>query len=266
MIDTDVVEVDRGVYLELATAGDVRAPTVLLVHGNGPNWRQFTPQLTSLADRWHVVAPSLRGHGHSTLPPEPERADLSVQRLAADLLALLDHLDVAVVHLVGNSVGGLVGFELARSAPQRLSTLTTFGTTAQLSASRMLTRSMTLLVRVVGTSGMGRLAGLAVKDRAVGREIAALMAMADPAGVRLLSENIATYDYTLTVASSQTPLLLVRGQHDHGINRNLDTTLAVLAGREDAEVVDLPGAGHFANLEQPDAFDAILRGFLDKHR
>lgn len=36
--------------------------------------------------------------------------------------------------------------------------------------------------------------------------------------------------------------------------------------RDDAIVVDLDGAGHFANLEQPEDFDRILRGFLAKHR
>jgi len=133
MIETHTVAIDEQVRLEYATSGDAQAPSVLLVHGNGPNWRQFTPQLTSLADRWHVIAPSLRGHGRSTLPATPRREDLSIARLAADVLVLLDHLEVARVHLVGNSVGGLVGLELARSAPQRLATLTTFGTTAQLS-------------------------------------------------------------------------------------------------------------------------------------
>lgn len=266
MIETRCVRIDAEVRLEVATSGQDEAPAVLLVHGNGPNWRQFTPQLTSLADRWRVIAPSLRGHGHSTLPAAAGPADLSVARLATDVLVVLDHLEVAQVHLVGNSLGGLVGLELARTAPQRLRTLTTFGTAAQLSSSRGLVRSMTLMLRVLGTSGMGRLAGWSMKDRAVGRQIAELMAMADPVAVRLLTGNIATYDHLPTLAASRIPILLVRCELDRSINRALGTTLAVLESRDDAVVVDLPGAGHFANLEQPEAFDRVLRGFLDQHR
>lgn len=265
-MEVHTFEVTADVTLEYATSGPQDAPPVLLLHGNGPNWRQFTPQLDSLADRWRVIAPSLRGHGRSTLPPEPTREDLTVERLAADVLALLDHLDGSLAHLVGNSLGGLVGLELARAHPERLATLTIFGTTAQLTSSPALVRTMTALLRLLGTSGTGRLAGLAVKDRAVGRRIAELMASADPVAVRLLTENIATYDHTATLRTSTVPMLLLRGELDRSINRNLASTLAALEGREDAEVVDLAGAGHFANLEQPVTFDAALRSFLDRHR
>ena len=116
---------------------------------------------------------------------------------------MLDHLEVAQVHLVGNSVGGLVGLELARTVPHRPRTLTTFGTTTQLSSSRGLVRTMSLLVHC---------------------------------------------------------------DLDRSLNRTLATTLARIEERNDAIVVDLPDAGHFANLEQPDGFHRIVRGFLAQHR
>ncbi|TVR18707.1 MAG: alpha/beta hydrolase [Nitriliruptor sp.] len=265
-MEVHTCDVAADVTLEYATSGPRDAPSVLLLHGNGPNWRQFTPQLDSLADRWWVIAPSLRGHGRSTLPPEPTHGDLTVERLAADVLALLDHLGVGRVHFVGNSLGGLVGFQLAGSHPERLASLASFGTTAQLHSSPALVRTMTALLRLLGTSGSGRLAGLAVKDRAVGRRIAELMATADPVAVRLLTENVANYDHTPTLRASTVPLLLLRCELDRSINRNLASTLAALEHREDAEVVDLAGAGHFANLEQPATFDAALRSFLERHR
>ncbi len=259
------LDVAKDVTLEYATSGPPDAPAVLLLHGNGPNWRQYEPQLDSLADRWRVIAPSLRGHGGSSLPPEPTRQDLTVKRLADDVLALLDHLDVQRTHLVGNSLGGLIGIDVARRYPERLATLTVFGTTAQLTSSPALVRALTTMLRVLGTSGMGRLAGLSVKDRAVGRRIADLMSAADPVAVRLLTENIATYDHTETLRASTVPTLLLRCELDRSINRELASTLAALEGRDDAMVVDL-AAGHFANLEQPAEFDAALRSFLERHR
>ena len=64
MIDTRTVQVDTEVRLEVATSGDDQDPTVLLVHGNGPNWRQFTPQLsrrpTTGTSRRHHVATGTR--------------------------------------------------------------------------------------------------------------------------------------------------------------------------------------------------------------
>ncbi len=265
-MEPHTVKVDGDVSLEYAAAGPADAPTLLLLHGNGPNWRQFAPQLRTFSDDWLVVAPSLRGHGHSTLPSSPTRADLTVERLAQDVRTLLDHLDVERAHLVGNSLGGIIGLEFARTQPDRLRTLTTFGTTAQLASSRALVRTMTTTLRVLGTSGTGWLAGAAIKDRAVGRAIREMFAVADPVAVRLITQNIADYDYTQTLRDSTVATLLLRCELDRSINKNLVSTLAALAQRDDAEVVDIVGAGHFANLEQPDAFDAALRTFLDAHR
>lgn len=126
------VRVADDVSLEVATAGPPDAPPVVLVHGNGPNCRQFAPQFVSFADRYRLIAPSLRGHGRSEVPANATVRDFTIGRLAQDVLAVLDHFEVERAHVVGNSVGGLVGFELVSTVPERLSTLTTFGTTAQL--------------------------------------------------------------------------------------------------------------------------------------
>ena len=63
---------------------------------------------------------------------------LQPEGLASDVPAVRDHLEVERAHLVGNSPGGLIGFEIAATVPDRLTTLTTFGTTAQLRSSAAL--------------------------------------------------------------------------------------------------------------------------------
>ena len=77
--------------------------------------------------------------------------------------------------------------------------------------------------------------------------------------------NIAIYDDTASLRESRVPWLLLRGELDRDINRVLDATLAVIDAREDAHLVDLDGAGHFANPEQPIAFDTELQRFLQRH-
>lgn len=264
MTVTQRIRVDEDVCLEVASAGVSDAPPVLFVHGNGSNWRQFTPQLESFADRHRLIAPSLRGHGRSDLPAAPSIGDFTIARLARDVLAVLDHLGVEQAHLVGNSLGGLIGFELATTTPERLVTLTTFGTTAQLRSSAALVWTVRATVRLLGTGLTGRIAGRSVRDPDVGRTIARLMAEADRGAVEFTSQNIATYDYTSTLRTSTVPWLLLRGELDRGINRALASTLPVIEEREDAELVELAGAGHFANLERPSAFDAALEGFLQR--
>lgn len=78
----------------------------------------------------------------------------------------------------------------------------------------------------------------------------------------LITKNIADYDYTGTLRRYDLPLLLLRGEHDSEINANLDSTLAVLAQKPGAQVVNLEGVGHFANMEAPERFDRALLNFL----
>ncbi|TVR33069.1 MAG: alpha/beta fold hydrolase [Nitriliruptor sp.] len=261
---TQRIRVTSEVSLEVASAGPDHAPPVVFVHGNGSNCRQFAPQFATLAERYRLIAPSLRGHGRSDTPSAPTLEGFTVARLAEDVLAVLDHLEVERAHLVGNSLGGLVGFELATTRPGRLTTLTTFGTTAQLRSSAPLVWTVRATVAALGTNLTGRMAGRSATDREVGRTIASLMAEADRHAVAFISRNIATYDYTAALRENPVPWLLLRGELDRGINRVLDTTLAVIDAREDAHLVNLGGAGHFANLEQPAAFVSALEGFLQR--
>ena len=265
MEPTQRIRVADGINLEVACAGPRGAPPVVLVHGNGPNCRQFAPQFTTLADRYRLIAPSLRGHGRSDMPNPATVEDFRVARLAEDVLAVLDHLEVQRAHLVGNSLGGLVGFELVATAPERLITLTTFGTSAQLHSNAALVWTVRAIIGLLGTSVTGWIAGRSVADPEVGRTIASLMAEADRRAVGFVARNIATYDYTTALQTSTVPWLLLRGELDRGINRVLDTTLAIADARAHAHRVDLTRAGHFANLEQPDTFDAALEGLLKRY-
>lgn len=85
------------------------------VGGHGARWRQLAER--RLAD-FHVIAPDLRGHGHSD--PHPP---WTLEQHAADLLAVIDSYSLTALAVVGHSFGATVALHLARLAPQRVSTL-----------------------------------------------------------------------------------------------------------------------------------------------
>ncbi len=252
-----------GVELEYVLAGPEGADVLCFVHGASANLRQFSGQLARFDDRYRVLLVSLRGHGGSSRPATPELADFTCAALAADLMALWDALDLGPVHLVGNSLGGLVGYELLQLAPGRLRTLTTFGTTAQLTSPASLVWTMTTLQRLLGPRGMGWLfSRTASRDREVAARVGDMCRTADKQALLLVTANIARYDYTPLLGRQTLPILLLRGAFDADINQNLRSTLAALEQTPRFRLVELPGAGHFANLERPDAFDAALADFL----
>lgn len=89
-------------------------PPLVFIHANGLNARTYRQLLTPLADRFHVMAPDLRGHGMSELParPGPRHSwDVHVR----DLIAWLEPRGPAL--LAGHSLGGTVGLLAAAARP-----------------------------------------------------------------------------------------------------------------------------------------------------
>ena len=79
-----------------------RGPVLLLVHATGLHGRVWTPVASGLADRFHCLAPDVRGHGES--PPSPS-GDMAWEGLAADLAAVVDSVGAQPVLGLGHSLG-----------------------------------------------------------------------------------------------------------------------------------------------------------------
>lgn len=102
---------------------DPRRP-VLLLHGTGLDhslWEQVADRLIRSGRR--VIRADMRGHGRSNAP----QAGYGLDSLAADAIAVLDQLGVAEAHVVGHSLGGTVGVQVALSYPHRVTSVTTLG-------------------------------------------------------------------------------------------------------------------------------------------
>jgi pimeloyl-ACP methyl ester carboxylesterase len=93
-------------------------PPVLCIPGLTRNCRDFEPLGETLAGEWRVICADLRGRGQS----DYARDSASYQPLqyAADILALLDHLALPRVVMVGTSLGGIVIMIVAMTAPERI--------------------------------------------------------------------------------------------------------------------------------------------------
>jgi pimeloyl-ACP methyl ester carboxylesterase len=78
-----------------------------------------------LKDQYRLILIDARGHGHSDKPHEVEA--YKIRRMAQDIVTVLDELDIDKTHFMGFSMGGFIGFSLAKYIPQRLHSLIVVG-------------------------------------------------------------------------------------------------------------------------------------------
>lgn len=109
----------NGTRLHYVTAGNQGAP-VLLVHGFPETWWAFHKLIPLLAARHRVYAVDLRGFGDSDVADE----NYSGAVAAEDLHALIEHLSIGSMHVVGQDISGGVVYRLAATHPEDVATLT----------------------------------------------------------------------------------------------------------------------------------------------
>jgi pimeloyl-ACP methyl ester carboxylesterase len=102
-------------YYEIHGAG---RPLVLL-HGGLGNGEMFGPNVAALAAGHQVILPDLQGHGRTADIDRP----LDVRLMAGDIAALIDHLGLDRPDVVGYSLGGGVGMQLAFQHPEKVGRL-----------------------------------------------------------------------------------------------------------------------------------------------
>src|SRR5262249_12800233 len=112
---------DVHLYYELqGSAGDMEhargKPVVIFLHGLGSSTRDWELQVPHFTSDYRVLLIDMRGHGRS----DKSKGPYAMAQFAGDVVALLDHLGIEQVHVVGLSMGGMIAFQLAVDHPQRL--------------------------------------------------------------------------------------------------------------------------------------------------
>ena len=111
----------NGIRMYYETRG--HGPPLLLVHGGAGNGMQFEKQIPAFARSHRLIIPDCCAQGRTTDRPAP----LTYHAMAEDMVALLDHLHVRQVDVMGWSDGGVIGLDLAIHHPGRIGHLVTFG-------------------------------------------------------------------------------------------------------------------------------------------
>lgn len=257
---------DRSVRVEVR--GPVRpegvAP-VLLLHGLLTSTDAWVGVAPSLPRSRRIVVPDLCGHGGSP----GASADVSLDELVDDLLAILDRLDMARAILVGLSLGGLVCLRAAVRAPERVEALALVATPLEPEPADARARRLGTLdaMRRLGNRrvlrGMGGwLFGATTRRRrpdVVERWLESLDD-ADPVAIRRTAHAaLSRPDARPWLDEVRVPRLVAFGGEDALVPPDRGAAWA----RGEATVAVVPEAGHLVPLEQPEVLGQVLARWID---
>jgi pimeloyl-ACP methyl ester carboxylesterase len=250
---------------------------VVFLHPTPLDREYWRPMIEDLAGV-RAIVPDLRGHGVSELGDDlpvggfagvPDAPMLNMAQLAADVLRLLDTLEVREAVFAGCSIGGYVLLELWRMAPERMNGLAFVCSKPQPDAEANLVKRAENIAeaRTQGTEalfdGMAQSSiGKTARERRPGivGELRARMTLTPEAAVAVQVGLATRPDSLPTVNTIDVPVLAIAGGEDLAVSAaDMEAFNAAPGG---CEYHLLPDAGHFAAYEQPRKVAALLADWL----
>jgi 3-oxoadipate enol-lactonase len=246
--------------LHYATRGPLDAPAVYLGGSLGSTHRQWHELVTALSTDYCVVGFDHRGHGDS---PRAE-SGVRVEDLASDVIELADSQGHDTFHYVGISLGGAVGQQLALNYPERLSSLT-LACTAPAFGDPQTWHDRAASVRSNGIGPLRDATGErwfidAVRPTARAQAILDDLVATDPESYAACCEALAQYDARPQLAAITTRTLVIGADHDVVSPPEVIAEFAVI---KNAKVATINDSRHLANINQPEAFNALVLEFLE---
>jgi len=235
-------------------------PAVVLLHAGVADLRMWDVQVSELVPGHSVVRCDLRGYGHTPLEPGSSYSD------AGDVLALLDELGLERYALVGASYGGWVALQVATAAPDRVERLVLLDPLAEVAEPddrlRAFWREEGALVEAgdLATATDLNVATFLGPDAT---EDARELLWKMQRGIlesQAAAGEVANAELPVDLDRLTMPVTVVAGAHD--LPFFVETARELARVLPDAELVELPWAGHLPSLERPLETAHVVRAAL----
>jgi 3-oxoadipate enol-lactonase len=245
-------------YVEV---GGGEATPIIFLHGVGSDKSVWAPQLAQFGNGRRAVAFDYPGYGESELAENATREDF-----AAAILTAMEELGIERAHVCGLSLGGVIAIAMHAVAPDRCASLIIADSFAahpdgRAIHDRSIAASQSMTMRELAEARAGVLLGSAASPELLA-EVIETMAAIDPAAYRLGAAAVWLADQHDRAKSIKVPTLVLVGEEDGITPPVLSEDLAALI--PGSELHRIAKAGHLANAEQPDAFNAAIESFLSE--
>jgi 3-oxoadipate enol-lactonase len=254
----------NGITFNCQIDGADGLPWLVLSNSLATDLHMWDEQAEQLKSKFRVLRYDQRGHGQTDAPAGRYTFEL----LIADVIALMDALSVKRAHWCGISMGGATGMGAVQKHPDRFDRLVICDTPGQSTPAT----SVQWEERIVSAQKGGMQAQL---ESTIVRWFPPETVKANPPHLDTLrrmilntpvngfcggSAALASHDFRPGMRDVKRPILYMCGEkdgHNAAVMRKMHEEFPA------AKYVELPGAGHISNMDQPAMFTKALRDFLD---
>jgi 3-oxoadipate enol-lactonase len=254
----------KGVKLAYRFDGCMSGRVVMMNNSLMSDHTMWDCTVPVLADRYRVLRYDTRGHGRSGTTPGP----YSIEMLAEDAMSLLDAFGIQQVHLVGLSMGGMICQQIGARHPERVYSLSLCDTASEMPPRSMWEERISI-ARCQGVAGL--------LDSTIERWFTGSFILSNPQSIErvrrmILSTGVEGYiacasavrdmAQTTMLLKVRAPTLVLVGRQDPACTVEQSTVIHRMI--DGSQMVVVENAAHLSNIEQPQAFNRVLRAFIDR--
>ncbi|WP_397400257.1 alpha/beta fold hydrolase [Phenylobacterium sp.] len=243
-----------GVSLYYEVHGD-HGPVVLLTHGYSATSQMWAGQIEAVSKDRRLITWDMRGHGQSDSPEDPTL--YSEAHTVADMAALLDEVAAEQAIVGGLSLGGYMSLAFNRLHPDRVAALLIIDTGPGYrndEARAGWNKTSLRTAERYETEGLGLLSGGSAERRTAKHSSAQGLALAARGMLTQRDAGVIT-----SLPDIKAPSIVIVGSEDTPFLAASDYMAAKIPGAQKAVI---EGAGHAANIDRPEAFNAAMMAFL----
>ncbi len=251
----------NGTRLRYRLEGKPGAPVIVFSNSLGTNLSMWDPQVSALREEFRLLRYDTRGHGLSAVFPGP----YTQEQLGADILALMDAVEIRRAHFCGLSMGGQVGIWLGANAPERFARLVLCNTAAHIGNAEIWNSRIAAIraggmpATVSGAIERWFTQKFIVREPEVIASVCRMILDTPPQGYIACCEAIRDTDLTAQAPRISAPTLVISGAHDPATPPAQGRLLAsIIRGARYLEF----DASHLSNIEAAPQFIAAIRNFF----
>jgi 3-oxoadipate enol-lactonase len=243
--------------------GAVSRPVLIMCNGLMTNLSMWDTTVPALTDRFQVLRYDHRGHGQTSVTPGP----YSIELLANDAIGLMDALGIPKAHIMGLSMGGMIGQQIGARFPNRVLSLLLCNTASEMPP-RSLWEERLTIARAQGIIGLADstirrwfTAPFIERSPEIIAKIREMILATPLEGYLNCAAAIRDMAQTTLLLKIKSPTLIITGRQDPAttveqsmvLNRMIDTSRLGI----------IENAAHLSNIEQPEIFNREICSFLD---